>query len=52
MKQKKIKPKEGDVFAVPLKNGKYAIGLIAREKGVETLYEVIDGYGSQNGAWS
>jgi hypothetical protein len=35
--KKKVKIKEGDVFAVPLLQGDYAIGLIAREQNKITL---------------
>ena len=31
MKKKKIKVKEGDLFGVPLKDGRYGIGLVTRE---------------------
>jgi hypothetical protein len=37
MKKKKIIPKEGDVFAVPLMQGGYGMGLIAREHKKITL---------------
>jgi hypothetical protein len=39
---KKIKAKEGDVFAVPLRQGGYAIGLIAREHKTITLGYFFD----------
>lgn len=39
MRRKKLKIKEGDVFAVPLLQGGYAIGLVAREhKGITLGY--------------
>ena len=37
MRKKKIKVKEGDVFAVPLRQGGYGIGLVAREHKTLTL---------------
>lgn len=37
MRKKKINSKEGDVFAVPLRQGGYGIGLIAREHKTITL---------------
>jgi hypothetical protein len=42
MKKTKIKTKEGDVFVVPLLNGKYAIGLIARKNGKIALGYFFD----------
>ena len=37
MKTKKIRAREGDVFAIPLRDSGYAIGLIARENKKMTL---------------
>jgi hypothetical protein len=37
MKKKKIKVKEGDVFAVPLRQGGYGIGIITREHKTITM---------------
>lgn len=42
MRKKKIKVKEGDVFVVPLRQGGYGIGLIAREHKTITLGYFFD----------